>query len=492
MNRRHPLGVYPLGNALLDPCASARRASGLGCLRRSSDEEVLAFLRCVDPEAVGKLSGCSTTCRAFCCLEELWREHCLRWVSSGGRIRWSQEGTWCATYVLSVLSRSRGGSSSRPATQARVYSDVLHRPFFFAAVELDPSWLSRESIARVDARRLTTEEFVSRFERKSTPVLLEGGCEDWPAMKTWSRETLTERFGDAAFACGPCDLSLREWYAYANNNMDDVPLFVFDRFFQDRAPGLLKDYEVPKVFRGRDLFDHLGERRPAFRWLLAGNKRSGSKWHIDPNKTCAWNGVVRGRKRWVMLPPGCSPPGVQASKDGTEVTQPLSLIEWYSNFYKELRECVEKNPAWDLKEVTCGPGDVVFIPCGWWHCVLNLDDDTLAVTQNYCSETHLHSVRRFLWEKRHDISGAAMKDSLPELFDEALARHRPELIAERPTAPLGDPACAGAGEPAEDAAGAKPSCGFSFWDHLRTTGKPLQFGTSRPTDGDPPAKRSRS
>lgn len=40
-----------------------------------------------------------------------------------------------------------------------------------------------------------------------------------------------------------------------------------------------------------------------------------------------------GAKRWMLLPPNTPPPGVFPSQDKANVVQPLSLVEWYMNFY---------------------------------------------------------------------------------------------------------------------------------------------------------------
>lgn len=53
-------------------------------------------------------------------------------------------------------------------------------------------------------------------------------------------------------------------------------------------------------------------------------------------------------------------------------------------------------------------GEVLFVPRGWWHAVLNIEDDTIAVTQNYVCRRNLLQVTRFIREKPEQVGAVIL------------------------------------------------------------------------------------
>ena len=72
--------------------------------------------------------------------------------------------------------------------------------------------------------------------------------------------------------------------------------------------------------------------------------------------------------RCCSTPVAALPPGVHASADGANVATPVSLVEWFLNFYEEACEG-EVRPV----EGVVRAGEVLFVPRGWWHMAVNLE-----------------------------------------------------------------------------------------------------------------------
>ncbi|KFG63410.1 histone lysine demethylase JMJD6b [Toxoplasma gondii RUB] len=374
-----------------------------------------------------------------------------------------------------------------------VCSDTFYQRWLCATVDISSLFFRHyDNLERVSASALSVDAFVELYEKPNKPVVITDLVPKWAAFGKWNGEYFRRHFGGVRFNAGAAsNIQLETFYQYADSNFDEAPLFIFDpRFAEstrealssssplssssssspvnvppasreigeqgdcrrettgaqasaeerrrhelgDRVCSLAEDYEVPPYFSdSRDLFACLGERRPNFRWLLVGNCRSGSKWHVDPNQTSAWNAVVRGAKRWILLPPTVCPPGVFPSHDGGEVTQPTALVEWLMNYYFDALHAPGYPYTGGIAplEGSVREGELIFVPQGWWHCVLNEEDDTIAVTQNFVSPVILQNVRSFLHYKKDQISGLCAQgrhETFASEFDAAVGASYPELL----------------------------------------------------------------
>ncbi|XP_057948125.1 arginine-specific demethylase JMJ22 isoform X2 [Malania oleifera] len=290
-----------------------------------------------------------------------------------------------------------------------------------ASLEMKPEWLERDNIPR--RKGISFEEFVLNFEEPNRPVLLEGCLHNWAALEKWDRDYLVQLCGDVKFSVGPVEMKLQDYFRYSDQAREERPLYLFDPKFAEKVPKLGSDYEVPVYFT-EDLFGVLGSERPDYRWIIIGPAGSGSSFHIDPNSTSAWNAVIKGSKKWVLFPPDVVPPGVHPSPDGAEVACPVSIIEWFMNFYGATKQ-------WKRKpiECVCKAGEVIFVPNGWWHLVINLEE-SFAITQNYVSRRNLLNVLDFLKRPNANtlVSGTRDRVNLYEKFKNSIESSFPGTI----------------------------------------------------------------
>lgn len=194
-----------------------------------------------------------------------------------------------------------------------------------------------DNIPRADYSGLSNVDFVQNYEVKNTPVIITGVANKWPAFQKWNSKYLVDSCkgfefrATSATAAGAATFTMEQYVQYAEQTLEEAPLYLFERDFHSIA-ALQSDYSVPSYFSAdaphktglstlalhhivskpfskpfvplayTDLFRLLGEKeRPDFRWLVIGPERSGSIFHIDPNQTNAWNGLISGLSMCVFL-----------------------------------------------------------------------------------------------------------------------------------------------------------------------------------------------
>ena len=313
-----------------------------------------------------------------------------------------------------------------------------------------------DNFTRVDARSTNANEFVEHYAKTSTPCILVRATDDWPCI-VWTLDYVGQTWATRKFQAEAIHISGAAYVDYARSPCgggilqagngahlavvpDTSPFYLFDARVASDTPEAKAGWRVPHQVahyphgaqddndaRTRaDLFSLFGDARPDFRWLIAGPARSGSGWHKDPNMTSAWNAVMQGEKYWMMLPPTTTPPGVYVSADQSEVTAPASISEWMLDFYAETKRLHgrrEFGGDGQLIEGVCRAGEVMYVPSGWWHLVVNLDE-SVALTQNFVSVVELPAVLDFMKHTPDQISGFLKGSAKASLFDTFCAKLR--------------------------------------------------------------------
>jgi hypothetical protein len=257
---------------------------------------------------------------------------------------------------------------------------------------------------------IDTDRFVTEFLVANRPMLARGAARGWPNPPPWDLAALAERFrnhrvplfdtlfevnGVTTFGryvarfTGGAHTGVPPYLRWFAQQTDD-PMPWADEAFAAMAdewsmPGWLpdRDYVFPRypgpVNAARDPF-------PAKGFFICG--RDGrTRLHVDPWATDACLCQATGRKRFMMFRPGAAEL-LTAGADTVDLDHPDD----------------ERFPRWreatpDFDEVL-EPGDAVFIPAGWFHTAIALDD-SVSVTWNF---VHRVSEDRF---ERHLAAGGS-------------------------------------------------------------------------------------
>lgn len=268
------------------------------------------------------------------------------------------------------------------------------------------------SLDRFDYRDVDYNDFVEKYEKKSYPCIIGGFTEDWKLkdltynklIKDPEQRNLRVKVGkdDEGYAIR---VNLSTYVHYIMKQEDDSPIYLFDSQIPEY---IQKMYKIPEWF-SKDLqhYCHI-DRRPPHRWICIGPERSGTTMHKDPLGTSAWNSLIMGCKLWIFFSPNVPKDialGTRFYNDTNTNTVQIEdeTIGWYHRIFPSIREWFmhgNDNDKYTLIEVIQYPGETIFVPCNWWHAVLNINSDTLSVTQNYVNSVNFDGVWRSIRVER--------------------------------------------------------------------------------------------
>ena len=221
------------------------------------------------------------------------------------------------------------------------------------------------------------------------PVLSRGHTRSWPAQRRWTWEFFASmsdarlELSDSAGASSS-GATVRH-YVQAILQRANLPIAQRYasgwRFFEQR-PDMLNDFTEP-ITRSQDALQRIPEKlfKPLL-WLMIGGDNSGTALHYDVLNTHAWLTVIEGKKRLALYPP-------------------VLFDSQYAEKRKRAQQVLAKRRNFDeWRYVEIEKGDLLLIPAGWWHEVVN-EGPTIGLTRNFASPDVVAAVAASAREQGH-------------------------------------------------------------------------------------------
>jgi hypothetical protein len=215
----------------------------------------------------------------------------------------------------------------------------------------------------------TPEEFEARWVRTSTPVIIQGLMDTWPARRLWSLDYFDQRFGKRLVTAGTTRDGMLEMSDEKGVHQVEIE---FGQYVEQLRRGRVDCYVLSPVDeRLPELLDDVVAPEAARRarwhavrlWFGAGG--TCSPLHRDWPENLF--GQVLGHKRVIM---------VHRKETPRVYRRPFwSGVPNFSRLDAEHPD-YDRFPRFrDVSrlEFEVGPGDVLYIPRMWWHQVRSLD-----------------------------------------------------------------------------------------------------------------------
>ncbi|XP_005099656.1 F-box protein At1g78280 [Aplysia californica] len=267
----------------------------------------------------------------------------------------------------------------------------------------------------VDKRsNLSQKEFLDVYDGK-WPVIITDVVPSWPATN-WTTQYFLQNYGEEQVVMKATTgkrietlaLPLRSYLSHITESSPASWTYLQDELFLLQRPELRRQI-LKSVYTESNLFDLFPPAvQPWDCMLLWGTAYSRSTLHIDPYNWTGTNAVIFGHKKWKLIPPG---------QDKFLSISPDQVCGFPLDCQKYNSHIDAFNPSEDEKkllqkvnilEVEQGPGEMLFIPTGWFHQAYNVVP-TLAVSGQLMNENNYLSVLEEILK-----GGSVRRQQLPQ------------------------------------------------------------------------------
>ncbi len=269
------------------------------------------------------------------------------------------------------------------------------------------------SIERCGA--LSVAEFRERFVKPRRPVVLRDAIHAWPARKHWSPSFFRHKHGYRMVTCRGASSPVRldDYLESLDASSFEQPApYLRNLNIQTDWPELVPDI-VPKVSYSQP--DWLSSRLLPSGWprprhlnqLFISGKGTRISLHYDDWMTHNFVSNIVGEKQFLLFGPdqGCF---LYPRKDEYLVSQipdPYNVDLDAFPLFARARST----------QVTIGPGESLFVPCGWWHTTRTLST-CISVSSSFANRDNWNSLVSEIHYMRTRANSAKWETSLVCLY----------------------------------------------------------------------------
>jgi len=238
--------------------------------------------------------------------------------------------------------------------------------------------------------KLSRQAFLDNYYALNRPVVMTGAMDDWPAMTRWTAEELKRRFGDRVVSVQ----ANRDQDANYEQNSDKLRSeMTFGEFVEiTETDDETNNYYITanNVEKNRETLKELWDDIIPFPEYLRDDPTNrgffwfGPKGTVTPlhhDLTNNFMAQVRGRKLVRLVAP-YELPNLYNNRHCYSAVN-LDKIDY--DQFPLFRDVT-------VIDVEIGPGDLLFLPVGWWHHVRGLDTSITMTFTNFVFDNDFYSI----------------------------------------------------------------------------------------------------